>query len=708
MFIFSVIEKFILHFLVRAVVNSENASVVVRELQELQRKSAGLPSSRRIHLNFPCQKIKKFFVVSRFGGLPMAFFYGIFIYSYLTYMVLPNVDTDRIKETEIKEKPETSFCFSQEILDLFPNNTSPQKVINAGSGVFEETSFRNHLIGLYTSGAFTWIIGTASIFSTHTRCIMILIMPGIVTGRGRGFLLTMVVGLLIEGPVNSINYNINQIIQSTVCMYKSMKNIACHLSDQIQRFMKYKASMLKEFQEKMKVDLKRVQEEAKHASNAVKKDLERRKRELQERISEATKDLKNIKNIFKSIASPCSALESFFEGIEDFFGKKRRRSVKICGSVIPFPDINIGNMDLGSLKQLNNWVKDLVPGFKVKLGDVPDIEKLLDAPSVADIRGKMLNIVNNFFNKVVYLKYAKKFFLLCSLIFLTLSSVHYLLNYYSDDSFDNRFIDDNVRKLWKQENYEKLTPLRKWELIDKYQVSASVKLSKKELKNILVKAFPTIILTVITLFLMIGDYGLSELLKAMLANGKFAISFAGMEEGFGAKAMFNAFNKDKTWNMKPLNLKKLDLSTDPCLPRALITNKMKTIFLGVLLFIMLLSTIFDAYAMRLRANICNKFYEKRAKERAVFLHEVILYGRRTRHQRLQKIILNELHRTKRRNEFSWILQVIQACLKFKRKKGVSCPGCFQKIKIEDTTKLTVTDRKIKMECQLCNDCFKDY
>lgn len=494
-----------------------------------------------------------------------------------------------------------------------------------------------------------------------------------------------------------------------------MKNIACHFSDQIQRFMKYKASMVKEFQEKMTEDMKRIQEEAKQASNAVKKDLERRKRELQERINKATKDLKNIKNIFKSIASPCSAVESgykkvegFFDGIGDFFGKRRRRSVKICGSVIPFPDINIGNMDLGSLNQLNKWVKDLVPGFKVKLGDVPDIEKLLDAPSVADVRGKILNTVNNLFNKVVYLKYAKKFFLLCSLIFLTLSSVRYLLNYYSDDSFDNKFIDDNIRKLWKQEDYEKLTPLRRWELIEKYQASASVKLSKKELKGILIKAFPTIILTVITLSLMIGDYGLRELLKTMLANGKFAISFAGMEEGFSAKAMFNAFNKDSKWNMKPLNLKKLDLSTDACLPRALITNKMKTIILGVLLFTMLLSTIFDAYAMRLRANICNMFYKKRAKERAVSLHEVILYGRQTRQLLLRKIILNELHRRKRRNKFSWILQVIQACLKFKRKKEVSCPGCFQKTKIEDTTKLTVTDRKIKIECQICNDCYKDY
>ena len=686
--------------------------MIIRDLEELQIKS-GIKKikSRRNCLNSPGKKIKQFLVVSRFGGLPMTFIYGIFIYSYLTYMILPDVDTDEIKEAKINKKPETSFCFSQEILDLFPNKTSPRKVINAKSRLPEKITFRNHRIGLYTSCAFTLSIGTASIFSTHTRCIMMLIMPGIVTGRGRGFLLTMVVGLLIEGPINSINYNINQIIESTVCMYKSMKNMACHFSDQIQRAMKYTTLILKEFQEKMIEDLKRIQEEVKQASDAVEKDLERRKRELQERINKAKKDLKKIKNIFKSIGSPCSVAESVFQGLKhtfDFLSKRRRRSVKICGSVIPFPDINIGNMDVGSMNQLNGWIKDLVPGFKVELGDVPDIEKLLNAPSVVDIREKMLNIVNNLFNKLVYLKYAKKFFLLYSLIFLTLSAVRYLLSYYSDDSFDNKFIDDNVRKLWKQENHEKLTPLRRWELIEKYQVSASVKLSKKELKGILIKAFPTIIMVVITLFLMIGDYALNELLKTLLVNGKFAISFAGMEEGFGAEAMFNAFNKDRTWNMKPLNLKKVDLSTDPCLPRPLVTDKMKNIFLGVLLFAMLLSSIFDVYAMRLRANICNMFYKKRAKERAVILHEVILYGRRTRQLRLRKIILNELRRRKRRNKFSWVMQVIHACLKIKKKKDVICPGCFQKTKIEDTTKLTVADMEIEMEYQLCNDCYKDY
>ena len=45
----------------------------------------------------------------------------------------------------------------------------------------------------------------------------------------------------------------------------------------------------------------------------------------------------------------------------------------------------MGNMDVDSMNQLNEWVKDIIPDFKVKLGDVPDIRALLDAPSVVDI-----------------------------------------------------------------------------------------------------------------------------------------------------------------------------------------------------------------------------------------------------------------------------------------------------------------------------------
>ena len=656
---------------------------------------------------------KQFLITSRFAGIPMTLVYAIFIYLYLTLMILPDSGTNNLNKPAVKEKPTTSSCFSKKVVDVFSDNTSFRTFIKNKNDVLENISLRNQRIALITSTALTVTIGISSIFSRHTRCILMLIMPGILAGRGRAILSTVALGLIIEGPVNSINYNINQVIESIVCMYNSMKNMACRFTDQIQADMIYIASMAKEIQQKIKDDLKEIQEEAKLASDAVKRDLEKRERQLKEHLEKAKKDLERIKNIFYLINSPCDKLESAISSVRgffnDFFRKRRRRSVKICGATVPFPDVKIENMDIDAVNKLNKWAQDLVPDFNVKVGGSPDISKLLNVPSISDIRRKLSNIIKDSFSSFrYYLAYTKKCFMFISLICLAISAVHYLLSYYSDDAYDNRFVDDTLRNLWRHENYEKLTPIRRWELNEKFQVTSSIKLSKKELKRMVTRALPTMTMIIITLFLVIGDLSLTELLKALVANGKFAISFKGMEEGFEAEWMFNILNKNMSSYMKLLKLEKIDVSTDPCLPKALVTDKKKNIAILFTLIIMLLSSILDAYAMRLRAKICNIFYETRAKERAIYLHKVISSGRHARRIRLRMAILKEIQKRKRRQEFSCLFKVIYFRLKIKKQKNVNCPGCFQKTKVEDTTKITVSDNQTEMECQLCNDCFKDY
>ena len=68
-----------------------------------------------------------------------------------------------------------------------------------------------------------------------------------------------------------------------------------------------------------------------------------------------------------------------------------------------------------------------------------------------------------------------------------------MVSYHSDDSFDNMYIDDNIRNLWKFDNdYEKLTPLRNWEKAEKYQVSKDIKLNKKELLKVGMLLLPSL------------------------------------------------------------------------------------------------------------------------------------------------------------------------------------------------------------------------
>ena len=200
-------------------------------------------------------------------------------------MVLPDVETDDTKEPEGTKIPETHSCFPKQVLDLFSNNTSSRKVIEMTSERPDNVSRKNHHIGLLTSSALTLTVGIASIFSRHTRCILMLIMPGIVTGRRRAFLLIVVLGLLIEGPVNSINYNINQIIESTICMYNSMKNVACFFTNQIQRAMDYISLILNKIQQK----IKRRFEKNPNGSKKDKRCCEKRARKKKERTTRAIK-----------------------------------------------------------------------------------------------------------------------------------------------------------------------------------------------------------------------------------------------------------------------------------------------------------------------------------------------------------------------------------------------------------------------------------
>ena len=54
-----------------------------------------------------------------------------------------------------------------------------------------------------------------------------LVLPSITAGRGRALLLTIATGLLVDGPVQSINHNTQQIVRSITCMLDKMKQLAC-------------------------------------------------------------------------------------------------------------------------------------------------------------------------------------------------------------------------------------------------------------------------------------------------------------------------------------------------------------------------------------------------------------------------------------------------------------------------------------------------
>ena len=95
-----------------------------------------------------------------------------------------------------------------------------------------------------------------------------------------------------------------------------------------------------------------------------------------------------------------------------------------------------------------------------------------------------------------------------------------MVSYHSDDSFDNMYIDDNIRNLWKFDNdYEKLTPLRNWEKAEKYQVSKDIKLNKKELLKVGMLLLPSLFFIALSACIMLADYSLASFLDLLQDKG---------------------------------------------------------------------------------------------------------------------------------------------------------------------------------------------
>ena len=126
----------------------------------------------------------------------------------------------------------------------------------------------------------------------------------------------------------------------------------------------------------------------------------------------------------------------------------------------------------------------LNPDLDVSDLNLEDLTGKLRGQSIDAIRAKMVSILKDVFSAVQrYSEVLKKLFYVCSLALLIADAVGYLRAYYSDGSYDNMYVDDNLRRVWRDGQDEKLTPLRNWELNEKYQVSVDLKLTKREVKR---------------------------------------------------------------------------------------------------------------------------------------------------------------------------------------------------------------------------------
>jgi len=84
-------------------------------------------------------------------------------------------------------------------------------------------------IAIAASSGFTTslVLGVTSVYSQGTRCVMVLVLPNLLSGRGRAALMTVAIGFLIDGPLASIQHNIQKVAESLTCLYRLLSQVSC-------------------------------------------------------------------------------------------------------------------------------------------------------------------------------------------------------------------------------------------------------------------------------------------------------------------------------------------------------------------------------------------------------------------------------------------------------------------------------------------------
>ena len=236
-------------------------------------------------------------------------------------------------------------------------------------------------------------------------------------------------------------------------MYETVKSIADEYVDQLKNISDQIEGLLIVVNDLVQQTIKTVAEqvlqdteEIRRAAEASKKELEDQINKYKEKLSGLIKVLECSSYVADKICTGAKSAVSWVKGVGSkiknvFSGKREKRNACGITHVIPKLDVSVPDVNLEALK---NFIKSLDPDIDLIDFDWNDILPALKHSSIIDIREKLKQILKDFFGLVQdYCGLAKKIFYL-SIILIIWDAVVYMRGYYSDLSYDNMFVDDNL------------------------------------------------------------------------------------------------------------------------------------------------------------------------------------------------------------------------------------------------------------------------
>lgn len=486
-----------------------------------------------------------------------------------------------------------------------------------------------------------------------------------------------------------------------------MKDIGSQYVDEFERILKSLKDVFGKVTRTIREFKKELKEMAETTTAETKAEIERAMKKVKEQTERLEENLMPLKSFVeapgKIVDGVCNVVRSLLSWSKVDDG---------CGfpKFVPDVDIDIPNITLDHLKP---FLKILAPDMDFIDFDLDQGLSKLETSSISKIRKKLTVLLDAVFNVLqLYAKYAEKICYL-SIILIFWDAYSYMYQYYSDDAFDNMFVDSNLERLWKSGDKEKITPLRNWELKMKYQYSTSFKLSKKEGKDLFIKSLPTLFFIIICGGILGFDACLNEMLKAFTENAQFGIAYEGMEAGIKFSELIPGL-KSGTVTPQSIKLRGLNLTTEPCLPVPQQTEYANLAIIGALLCLCLFSCVLDVFGARLRAKICNMIFEDRAAPRAEYLYQRIKQGRTSRRFQFNMLVGQQLDISDLKKEFcscctcmsgrGGISSIFLTIGKKKQSKCIVCKNDFLK---EEGKLYRIKQKSETKELYICADCNYD-
>ena len=528
-------------------------------------------------------------LTSGWSGIPLGLIYG-FLFFLIINMILEVEDNTQLDETQAKLN-ETS-------LYNIPSFTILEKYKLTIGAAF---------------GAITAVtVALGGFLSLKLKTIFLLMVPALLANRGRSVLLSIGFGLLLRGPVGNIESNIQEGAESLVCMYEQMEELALNYTRQATTITDDIEELIQEFESTVNDMQKHMEKEISNATEEY--------RLMIEKVSNSLEKLEAIKRVGQKLDAKCDNVVGVVTlGIKD------------CSA----PDWDQLDSIEEEIKEamkkgLNDTINSIKNGVDIVDIDIPSLVGKLDGHNIEEIKESLKNILRVTFQLIwkamtIFEK------LLYFLIFLSINDARlYIKKYFLNDSFDNRLVDENIKRLWRRETVkmgrtmDKLTPLRNWEKRKKFRTTFDKKLSKLERKKLLVTVVPTLVFSLAVIAVIAFDFLQVKLMQLVKENGEYGIAYDGMTAGVGFSTAFGNFNKSSASSM---NIRGFDLSTAECLPNVQQVEAIYLIKLGCTIVALFISSLLNAYTTRLNSKICNLFFKERAEERARYLYKTIQAGK---------------------------------------------------------------------------------